>query len=672
MILDERARVRGLPGQGPAALRARRTVCTSPPTLRQALRGPTPARAAARGNARPHPTVRSLQAPPAEVNVDAPQLIRKRRQSGEPAPYLLDDDEARRGFSWASARAELDGLPGGKGLNMAHEAVDRHAAGALAERVAIRWLGKGGERADLRYRDLAEQSARFAGALAALGVQPGDRVFALLGRTPELYAAALGTLKLRAVFCPLFSAFGPEPIRSRMSIGGARVLVTSARLFARKVAPIRAELPSLEHVLITDDGGAAPDGALSYGPLLAAAPPEYTIPPTDPEDPALLHFTSGTTGTPKGALHVHAALIMHHHTGKLALDLHPEDVFWCTADPGWVTGTSYGILAPLARGVTMIVDEADFDAERWYEILERERVTVWYTAPTAIRMLMKAGEEPIRRRDLRALRFMASVGEPLNPDAVLWSRDAFGRPFHDNWWQTETGGIMIANLPAMDVKPGSMGRPLPGVEAAIVRRTDAGVEVIEEPDVEGELALRPGWPSMFRAYWNNPERYAKCFSGGFYLTGDLARRDADGYFWFVGRADDVIKSAGHLIGPFEVESALLAHPAVAEAAVIGRPDPVAGEVVKAFVALKPGRAPSPELERELAGFARRQLGPAVAPREIAFIAAVPRTRSGKILRRLLKARELGLPEGDLSTLEAGPDTGPDAPSPGPAPAKEAT
>jgi acetyl-CoA synthetase len=429
------------------------------------------------------------------------------------------------------------------------------------------------------------------------------------------------------------------------------VLVTTSRLYARKVAPLRGEMPWLEHVILVD--GEAP-GTLSYERLLDGAPAVTRIPPTDPDQPALLHFTSGTTGTPKGALHVHAAVLMHHVTGKLALDLHPEDVFWCTADPGWVTGTSYGILAPLTNGVTLVVDEADFDAERWYEILERERVTVWYTAPTAIRMLMKAGEAPLRGRDLGALRFLASVGEPLNPDAVLWSDEVLGRPFHDGWWQTETGGIMIANFASMEVRPGSMGRPLPGVDAAIVRRTpDGGVEVIEQPDVEGELALRPGWPSMFRAYWNNPERYARCFAGGWYLTGDLARRDEDGYYWFVGRDDDVIKSAGHLIGPFEVESALLLHPAVAEAAVIGRPDPIAGEIVKAFVALKPGHAPSPDLEREIAGFARKHLGPAVAPREIAFTGSVPRTRSGKIMRRLLRARELGLPEGDLSMLEAG-------------------
>ncbi|MBP6831526.1 MAG: AMP-binding protein, partial [Deltaproteobacteria bacterium] len=289
-----------------------------------------------------------------------------------------------------------------------------------------------------------------------------------------------------------------------------------------------------------------------------------------------------------------------------------------------------------------------------YSVLQDQRVTNWYTAPTAVRMLMRAGEALPKRYDLSALRFIASVGEPLNPEAVLWSVGALGRPIHDNWWQTETGGIMIANFASMDIKPGSMGRPLPGIAAAIVRRTlDGGVAVIDAPDTDGELALRPGWPSMFRAYLHEEPRYKKCFADGFYLSGDLARRDADGYFWFIGRSDDVIKTAGHLIGPFEVESALLEHPAVAEAGVIGKPDPVALEIVKAFVSLKPGYEASAALQLELMGFARKRLGSAVAPREIAFLAALPRTRSGKIMRRLLKARELGLPEGDTSTLEAG-------------------
>jgi acetyl-CoA synthetase len=570
------------------------------------------------------------------------------------APNLADYDAARASFSWDAARARLEGLPGGRGLNIAHEAVDRHAAGALRDRVAIRWLGRDGARRDLTYAELAAQSNRFANVLEALGVRPGDRVYALTGRIPELYFTALGTWKARAVLCTLFSAFGPEPIRARMAIGAAKVLVTTAPLYQKKIAPIRAQLPALEHVLIVPEGAAAPavPGTRDWRALVAAAPDAYAIGPTGPEDMALLHFTSGTTGTPKGAVHVHGAVVAHHVTGALALDLHPDDVFWCTADPGWVTGTSYGIIAPLSNGVTSVVDEADFDAARWYEILERERVSVWYTAPTAIRMMMKAGLDLAKARALPALRFLASVGEPLNPEAVRWGMEAFGLPFHDNWWQTETGGIMVANFAALDIRPGSMGKPVPGVEVAIVEaQKDGTVRVLAEPGVEGELALKPGWPSMFRAYLNEPARYAKCFAGGWYLSGDLVKRDADGYLWFVGRKDDVIKTSGHLIGPFEVESVLMEHPAVAEAGVIGKPDPVAGEVIKAFVGLKKGYEPGEELQRSILAHARKRLGAAVAPKEIAFSASLPKTRSGKIMRRLLKARELGLPEGDTSTLE---------------------
>jgi acetyl-CoA synthetase len=485
-------------------------------------------------------------------------------------------------------------------------------------------------------------------------VGKGDRVFALLGRVPELYVAALGTLKNGSVFCPLFSAFGPEPIRARLELGGGRALVTSEPLYRRKVAQIRGSLPGLSHVLLAGEGAPAEiPGARALAPLLERSAPRFEIGPTAPDDLALLHFTSGTTGRPKGAAHVHEAVVAHLATGRLALDLHDEDVFWCTADPGWVTGTSYGIVSPLACGVTSVVDEAEFDAERWYRLLEQERITVWYTAPTAVRMLMKAGAEMARRHDLSRLRFVASVGEPLAPEGVRWGLAALGRPIHDNWWQTETGGILIANFAASPVKPGSMGRPLPGITAGIVRRGEGGeVEEVREPGVEGELAIRPGWPSMFRGYLGDEERYRSCFAGGWYLTGDLARRDEDGYYWFVGRSDDVIKSAGHLIGPFEVESVLLEHPAVAEAAVIGVPDPIAGETVKAFVALKPGFEPGEAQAMELLAHARRRLGAAVAPKEIAFRDVLPRTRSGKLMRRLLKARELGLPEGDLSTLEA--------------------
>jgi acetyl-CoA synthetase len=339
-------------------------------------------------------------------------------------------------------------------------------------------------------------------------------------------------------------------------------------------------------------------------------------------------------------------------TGKYVLDFHSGDVFWCTADPGWVTGTSYGIIAPLVHGITSIVDEAEFDADRWCRILESQQVNVWYTAPTALRRLMRARLEPRRQFDLSQLRLIHSVGEPLNPEAVTWGVQAMGLPIHDNWWQTETGGIMIANFPAMAIKPGSMGCPVPGIEAAVVRRVDKDrVEVIKEPDLQGELALKPGWPSMFRGYLHDEERYRNCFAGGWYLTGDLAKRDTDGYFWFVGRADDIIKTSGHMVGPFEVESTLMEHPAVAEAGVIGKPDQLLGELVKAFVVLKPGFEPSDELRLELIGFARKRLGPAVAPREIGIVPNLPKNKAGKIMRRLLKARELGLSDGDLSTLE---------------------
>ena len=569
------------------------------------------------------------------------------------APNIRDYAAFRSRFSWDEARRELDGLPAG-GLNIAHETVDRHAAGARREHIAIRWLGRDGAVLDFSYAGLCERSNRFANVLRQLEVGAGERVYILTGRIPELYIAALGAWKNRSVVCTLFSAFGPEPIRARMALGDARVLVTTPTLYQRKIVPILHLLPGLRHVLLVrapDDEPVAA-GTLDFAELLEQAGERFSIAATDPEEPALLHFTSGTTGTPKGAVHVHQAVVTHHATGKLVLDLHPEDIFWCTADPGWVTGTSYGIIAPLSNGVTSIVDEADFDAERWYRILEQQRVSVWYTAPTAIRMMMKTGLAPLAGRKLPALRYLASVGEPLNPEAVRWGVTAFGLPFHDNWWQTETGGIMIANCAACDVKPGSMGRPLPGVEAGIVHRADGAVTEESKPMAMGELALRPGWPAMFRGYLHEDERYRKCFADGWYLTGDLAMRDSDGYYWFVGRADDLIKSSGHLIGPFEVESALMEHPAVAEAGVIGKPDPTAGEIVKAFVALKPGREASDALRKELLGHARKKLGAAVAPKEIDFRANLPKTRSGKIMRRLLKARELGLPEGDLSTLES--------------------
>lgn len=593
------------------------------------------------------------------------KLIHKAPDDCQVRPNWNDYDRVRAQFRWSQLPSLCEGMGPGR-YNIGYAALDRHLTGPTATRTALRFVGDDSrdgslDTTDLSYAELARLSRRFTGVLRSLGLNKGDRVFTIMGRSPELFISILGALRNGNVVSPLFSAFGPEPIATRVNIGQADMLVTTRAIYERKIAKIRDRLPSVRYVLVVDDS--APDddpgGTLSFWNRMDGADETTPVAPTTATDPALLHFTSGTTGTPKGALHVHGAAAMHYLTGLYALDLHPTDIFWCTADPGWVTGVSYGIIAPLLHGVTSIVDEAEFDAERWYRILQTEKVSVWYTAPTAIRMLIKAGTELPSRFRFPQLRFIASVGEPLNPEAVWWGKQVLGQPIHDNWWQTETGGIMIANTPAFDIKPGSMGRPLPGIDAYVLRHNaDGTVSAIDEPGVEGELGLKPGWPSMFRGYLHADDRYRQCFADGYYLTGDLVTKDADGYFWFIGRADDVIKSAGHLIGPFEVESALTDHPAVAEAAVIGKPDPTVGEIVKAFVTLKDGYVGDAALRLELLGHARKRLGAAVAPKEIEFTDRLPHTSSGKIMRRLLKARELGLPSGDTSTVESFPDPAP--------------
>jgi acetyl-CoA synthetase len=586
--------------------------------------------------------------------IEFPIIHKTGRHAPMVAPNLRSYAEERRHFAWSQARGEVSG-GAHAGLNIARVALDRQVAAGRGAHLAVRYIDRDGKRTDFTYESLTRAANRCANALRAMGLGRGERVFSLLGRGPALHIAALGTLKAGMVFCPLFSAFGPEPIRTRLELGEAAVLITSEMLYARKVAAIRADLPALKHILIVrGPGGSVPADAHDFDAMLASASDEFATVETRDDEIALLHFTSGTTGKPKGVLHAHGAVLAHHLTARWALDLQADDHYWCTADPGWVTGMSYGVIAPLTCGVTSIVDQEEFDPERWYRLLAEEAITVWYTAPTAIRMLMKAGTDLAHAQPCPHLRFLASVGEPLNPEAVMWGVDAFGLPFHDNWWQTETGAIMVANFSSADIKPGSMGLPFPGIEAAIVRRAaDQSAEVIGEPETVGELALKSGWPSMFHGYLNNEAKYRECFAGDWYLSGDLAKRDADGYFWFIGRGDDVIKSAGHLISPFEVESALLAHAAVAQAGVIGVPDPVSGAAVKAFIELKPGFASSAPLRQELLAHARRRLGAAVAPRDLAFVETLPRTRSGKIMRRVLRARELGLPEGDLSTLEGG-------------------
>jgi len=546
----------------------------------------------------------------------------------------------------------LSGLPGQQGVNIAYETVDKHCDEGKGDRIAIRWLGRNSVRKDLSYRSMMEMSNQMANVLKGLDIEKGDVVFSLLGRTPDLYITAIGTLKTGAIYCPLFSVFGPEPIFQRLSRGKGKILVTTSEIFNRKLKFGIDRLPELKYILITDSDNDLNKRVISLPKRMKDALKSYTIPPTSLNDPALLHFTSGTTGMPKGAVHLHKSILTHSVTGRLVLDLKPGDIYWCTADPGWVTGTSYGIITPLLHGVTIIADEEEFEADRWYRILEENHVQIWYTSPTAFRRLMRVTPHQSIKDRFPELRLILSVGEPLHPDAVIWGQKTFGVPVLDNWWQTETGGIMISNLKDMKVKPGSMGKPIPGIEAAVAS-TEQNFRLITEPNTTGMLVLKKGWPSMFSTYFGESLRYDKCFQGEWYMTGDLVQRDSEGYYWFVGRSDDMIKTSGHLVGPFEVERVLMEHGQVSEAAVIGKPDPMIGELIKGFVVLKPGAVAGDVLRSEIMAFARLHLGAAIAPRQIEFIQGLPKTRSGKILRRLLKARDLGLPEGDLSTLENG-------------------
>jgi len=538
-------------------------------------------------------------------------------------------------------------------VNIAFECTDRHVLAGRGERVAIRWSARDGRRTSITYASLAADTARFANVLADLGVEPGECVAVMTGRVPALHIAVLGALRHRAVACVLFSSLGPEPVGERLAMADARVLVTTAAIHRRTIAGLRGALPRLRHVLLVDDVGhdaAAAAGrereVIGLAGRLASASSHHEVGPTEPATPALLHFTSGTTGPPKGAVLGHGAMAAQLATARSALDLHRDDVLWCTADPGWVTGVAYGIVAPLALGATTVVDEADFDAERWCRVLDHERVTVWYTAPTALRMLMRSDPALLAAHPLPHLRWIASVGEPLHAAAIDWARATWGLTIHDTWWQTETGAIMLANPDADGSHAGSIGRPVTGVEAAVLRHDPFGRVILQdgvaaevhESTVVGELALRPGGGSMFQGYLDDPVRTAACFAGGWYLTGDLVRRDADGWYWFVGRADDVITSSGHRIGPAEIEDALRRHPAVADVGVIGRADPTAGEIVHAVIELRGDVQACEELRLELIGFGRRLLGAAIAPKEIEFVERLPTTSSGKVSRRMLRDR----------------------------------
>lgn len=556
---------------------------------------------------------------------------------------MMDYEEARRQFDWADVEKRFSWYESGK-INLAHEAIDRHAASGLKDKIALHYSDPQRDES-YTFEQLRQYSNKAANMLRELGIGKGDRVFIFMPRTPELYFTLLGILKIGAIAGPLFEAFMETAVRDRLLDSGAVAIVTTPKLVGRVPA---AELPDLKHIIVYGEESELQEGQIHFSSAMDTASDETEIEWVDPEDGLILHYTSGSTGKPKGVYHVHQAMLQHEYTGRVVLDLQPDDIYWCTADPGWVTGTSYGIFAPWLNGATNVIRGGRFSPQDWYETIQRYKVTVWYSAPTAFRMLMGAGDEAVEQYDLSSLRHVLSVGEPLNPEVIRWGYRVYQQRIHDTWWMTETGAQLICNYPRMDIRPGSMGRPLPGIEAAIV--DDQGNEL--PPLRMGNLAIKTPWPSMMRKIWNNPAKYEEYVRiPGWYISGDSAYMDEDGYFWFQGRIDDVINTSGERVGPFEVESKLVEHPAVAEAGVIGKPDPVRGEVIKAFISLREGYTASDELKQEITRFVKEGLSAHAAPREIEFKDKLPKTRSGKIMRRVLKAWELELPTGDLSTME---------------------
>ncbi len=544
----------------------------------------------------------------------------------------FDWDEVKKAFSWNET---------GK-INMAYECIDRHVDNGKGDKIALNYRDEK-RKEQYSFKELKVLSNKAANVLVdKANVQKGDRVFIFMPRTPELYFAFLGILKIGAIVGPLFEAFMEKAVTDRLENSEAKAIVTTNSLLGR--IP-KDKLPHLETIVVVDDE--VDEQYVDFNKELNQASEEFDIEWLKEDDGLILHYTSGSTGQPKGVLHVQKAMLLHYISGKYVLDLKEDDIYWCTADPGWVTGTSYGVFAPWLNGVTNCIAGGRFSPEQWYSMIETFKVTIWYTAPTALRMLMSAGDDVVEKYDLSSLRSILSVGEPLNPEVIKWSRDVYDKRVLDTWWMTETGGHMIVNYPAVDVKLGSMGKPLPGIEAAII--DDSGN--VLPPNRMGNLAIKKGWPSMMYSIWKNPEKYNSYFIGDWYVSGDSAYQDEDGYFWFQGRVDDVIMTAGERVGPFEVESKLVEHEAVAEAGVIGKPDPVRGEIIKAFISLRQGYEPSDELKADIRKFVKEGLSGHAAPREIEFKDKLPKTRSGKIMRRVLKAWELNLDAGDLSTME---------------------
>lgn len=530
--------------------------------------------------------------------------------------------------------------------NIGHICTRQQCNLGLGEKVAFRWVSAHQNRIDYTFNDLDIESSRFAIVLQSLGFAAGNILFTFLPKTPEQFFSFLGALKLQVICGTLFSNFGDDALLDRLGDSKAKGIVTQKSLL-KKITRVRDQLPALKYIVVIDIEEHQSSEILSYPLLMRQASSDFIAAVTPPDAPSVLHYTSGSTGKPKGVLHVHRSILHQSRTVVEVLNLTETDIYWCSADQGWVTGTAYGIVGPWSLGVTQIHYGGGYDASLWFDLLQNEMVTIWYSSPTALRMLMREDSALYKNYDLGALRHIYSVGEPLNPEVITWARTILNKDIYDTWFQTETGGIMITNRPGLEIRPGSMGTPLDGIEPAII--ADDG-EVLGN-NQQGNLCLKIGWPSMFVTYLNNESAYKSKIKNGYYYTGDTAVRDNDSYYWFKGRSDDVINTAGHLISPFEVESALLEIEEVAESGVIGAPDELLYEKIVAFVHLHKQFTWSKELEVKVRLHISNRASSIATPQEIIIVDSIPKNKSGKIMRRVLKARYLGQNAGDLSTLE---------------------
>lgn len=533
----------------------------------------------------------------------------------------------------------------------------------LGNKTAMRWVAPdpdgGLMHIDYSFTDLDRESNHYAHALGSIGLQSRDVMAVYLPQaTQEIFFGVLGALKAGLLTSPVFASIGKDALFGRLEDSGTRVLLTKVSLYKR-IKAILPDLPKLEYVILVDAGEDLADlqaeedlvKLFDYQTIISGQPDDYEYLEVDAEHPSLLHYTSGSTGKPKGVLHAHGGIGLQITTVKEVFQPDPDDLFWCTADQGWVTGTTYGITAPWACGMTQLHYCGVYDPEVWFGLLQDEKVTIWYTAPTALRMIIKEEDKVAGKFNLSDLKRMYSVGEPLNPEIIRWVEDKLEKIVYDTWFQTETGCMMITNRPGVELKPGSMGKPLPGIVPVIA--DDDYHPVVQGKT--GRLTLTAGWPSMFRTYLNNEDIYNSRFhpstSGvSLYDTNDLAFEDEDGHIWYVGRSDDVINTSGHLVGPFEVESALLEMPEIVEAGVIGAPDPTLHEKVVAFIVMKKGEEWNRKLEVKVRVHISNRLGPIAVPLEYVLLDDLPKNRSGKIMRRVLKAQYLGEDVGDTSTM----------------------